>query len=275
MPNVINKLTFEPISDAILLPGTEKIKEGRNLVLFGTTNSSHGEQTTIVKIVEPKKLILELCCASLGRTMGLPIPIPLLVQVVPSLHQGLALSKRLFAMGSIDGQYPSYGSRFRYSEVAKTALLKCHQISDCAVFDCWIGNEDRFPNNLLFDGSSNIRLIDHDDALPSYLEAHMPTKCQLIKMIATDMNEIELHRFKKKMLGFLPKINEIDFLVFKNSIPYKNIERGEIEVDRVIGLLEARLPLMNSLLSNALGIKQIDLNLESSEIITKGLAKDE
>ena len=154
-------------------------------------------------------------------------------------------------------------------------MLKCKQLINCAVFDCWIGNADRFPQNLLFDGSSEIRLIDHDDALPDYLLPRMPIKCQLIEMLAADMPEIELHRFKKNMLSLLPKINEIDFQDLKQSVPYSLVENGEVELDRALSLLQSRLPMMNMLLNSALGIGQYDLNLEASEMNTESLANDE
>ena len=97
------------------MPGAEVVDEGRNTVLFGTTNSDRGENPSIVKILAPRKLVIELCCATLGRAMSLPVPVPLIVHIVPSLNQFLGLNKQCFALGSIDGKYPSYGSRFRDS----------------------------------------------------------------------------------------------------------------------------------------------------------------
>tara|TARA_R110002074_G_scaffold78414_3_gene177477 strand:+ start:2168 stop:2452 length:285 start_codon:yes stop_codon:yes gene_type:complete len=94
-------------------------------------------------------------------------------------------------------------------------------------------------------------------------------------MLAADMPEIELHRFKKNMLSLLPKINEIDFQDLKQSVPYSLVENGEVELDRALSLLQSRLPMMNMLLNSALGIGQYDLNLEASEMNTESLANDE
>ncbi len=248
---------FEPVQLGTLLPGATVAKIGRHKPLDGVVITNDGELSAIVKILEPRKLLTELCCTTLARGVGLPVPPPILVKVSSQHYPNLDFRQDVLAFGSVRTNYPNYGSYFNSKDSAERALKKWPKLVDCAAFDLWLGIEDRIPNNLLFDGSNKFCLIDFDDAVAPHLAPETVTRGELSRCASQGLSEIELHRLRQKMSITIANAPDIDLLY--HAIPTGSFTEGSKILAQLLKFLQDRVPHMHRIITTNLGIKQLDL----------------
>ncbi len=160
---------------ATLLPGSNLIELGHSEIWKGHVRTSDGSTSpAYTKLVDERTLSIELVCALIGRELSLPIPQPYLVRVPTQTISTVTSETIAFALEEVS--YPSISSTIREDQFIKQKVLKWEYIIQCAAFDTWIGNSDRIPHNLLFDGKNNFQMIDHGDALPSFMSAEKATQ---------------------------------------------------------------------------------------------------
>jgi hypothetical protein len=128
-----------------------------------------GTVDAFVKLLKPKAFVAESVSAWLALRVGLPIPTPFWVTV----HRRLLTS--IWPFGSEEAHL-CFGSEtvpnasaFRLGEQADGALgrygLDNVTVGKIALFDEFIGNDDRHDGNLLVTPERSIFLIDHERAL--------------------------------------------------------------------------------------------------------------
>jgi len=125
-----------------------------------------------VKIISLNESIIECICSMLGRKIGLPIPKPYLVKVLPGILP-IPNDQPLITYASEDAGFPSF-KRYLNSmteSILITRLLNSKLSMSVGLFDEWIANIDRNLGNILYDGSETFLFIDHGKALSEELSA--------------------------------------------------------------------------------------------------------
>ncbi|MCF5550639.1 phosphatidylinositol 4-kinase [Pseudomonas syringae pv. syringae] len=149
----------EPVQIRIgrLLPGGQLVGEGANQPWRGIAATVAGEVAVIAKRISNREMAVEVVCAALGRSAGLPIPEPLL----------LLDSSNEWHFGSADTGHPNI-SKFVSSQDNSILdeLERWPELLAAACFDELIANPDRHDGNILFNGQGFL-LIDHGLCLPS------------------------------------------------------------------------------------------------------------
>lgn len=140
-----------------LLPGGQLVGEGANQPWRGIAATVAGEVAVIAKKISSREMAVEIVCAALGRSAGLPIPEPLLL-----LDAG-----NEWYFGSADVGHPNL-AQFVSSQDSSVLdeLERWPELLAAACFDELIANPDRHDGNILFDGQGFL-LIDHGLCIPS------------------------------------------------------------------------------------------------------------
>ena len=132
-----------------------------------------------IKQVDERTLAVEVMCAILGRSLGLPMPRPALVMVHPETITTFKKPTVLFGSENID--YPDLKQWLnRDAESTTQNLLGWAKLLDAGCFDEWVANADRHGGNILYGGGGNFALIDHSEAMPSNLKANEPAHDNLL-----------------------------------------------------------------------------------------------
>ncbi|MHC8299582.1 hypothetical protein [Pseudomonas sp. ZS1P83] len=149
----------EPVQIRVgrLLPGGQLVGEGANQPWRGIAATVAGEVAVIAKKISTREIAVEVICAALGRSAGLPVPEPLL----------LLDSANEWHFGSADTGHPNL-SQFVSSQdnAILDELERWPELLAAACFDELIANPDRHDGNILFNGQGFL-LIDHGLCLPS------------------------------------------------------------------------------------------------------------
>lgn len=168
-----SKAAIPEIKLANVVPGAAAVdssEKGINETFVGLIQTSSDQLRAYIKVLDARQLVNELICATLGRSVGLPVPEGFLVRATASdlpesdrlaKHSGEAL---IFA--SADIGRPSLKRRLTEDgEQFLAGLLTTWKQWDAAsIFDEWIANPDRHPGNLLIEGPDKVWLIDHSHA---------------------------------------------------------------------------------------------------------------
>ncbi|MBK0014036.1 hypothetical protein IAE56_16840 [Stenotrophomonas sp. S41] len=148
------------------------VRLGRLAVVLeeGTTGDSRPvrgmvltQEGTVEAWVKPvadlQRVQVEVACSLLGQLLDLPVPEPLVVFIGPEFG-GPSVG---FGSGAVG--HPNV-ARWMDTEadVVLKRLREWAKVVDAACFDEWIGNCDRHPGNLIYDGQG-FWLIDHDKAM--------------------------------------------------------------------------------------------------------------
>lgn len=141
------------------------------------------EVAAYAKKLDDRQLLAEIIAALLGRSIGLPIPEPVLA---------LSADGRDIWFASIDVKYPDlsksltiFGPHIQDSPDNRAVLKKLadwKHINTAIGFDEWIANGDRNPGNIIADGNGDYYLIDHNLALQTTVSVSDPIKNQLLNI---------------------------------------------------------------------------------------------
>lgn len=183
---------------------------------IGTVGGEFGRRRAYIKVLRSHQLANELLCATIGREIGLSIPTPYLLEVLPEdlpdshlLREPGAL---LYAFGSDDASHPSLRRRMeRRTSLDYSLISGWRGWENGATFDQWVANGDRHGGNILMESREVMWLIDHDYAFtgPRWIASRLipsaPIHNQILlcfnAALQADARSAALDRIRECMTG--------------------------------------------------------------------------
>lgn len=246
------------IEIATAYPNLSEISVGRGkgMTLFGDIRTEQGVKIAFVKLLGLEGIAREAICSVLARMLHLPVRQGYYVSLVHSQFHGQAGNLESLAFGTLHDSTPLF--RLRDLPGFEAELLKWPDLLESAVFDEWIANGDRLPNNMASEKGGLFWLFDHDEAFPGHVSASTPVGSQLLALFAKDKAEFELHRIRHQALEFVKRYEQIDWDEVSNCVRVAEFKSLEKYFLKQIAFLKARIPEMRSILTQDLGIRQKD-----------------
>lgn len=242
---------------ATAYPDLKKIPTRKGRTLRGDIETDDGVVPAYIKLLSIGDVAKEALCAVLARCLYLPVPQPFYVYTDP-INAGQASGNRFnIAFGLQEELLPF--RRLRDDDIAARELLSWSSLYQCAAFDAWIANGDRFPDNLLFAGNHDFWMIDHDDALAGYLLPSSSVNSRLFEIIRAGKSEHELYQIRERMLSYAKDYAEIDWNHIKKLVRPIELPGSEQYFDGYIEQLRKRGQHMRSIITTELGIKQASI----------------
>ena len=243
-----------------LLPGATPIhNDNINPVWRGNVLMGSYRRSMYVKQVNERTLAVEVMCAVLGRTLGLPMPRPALVMAHPETLSSLERPTVLFGSESIEN--PDLRQWLRQDEESTAAhLLNWAQLLDAGCFDEWVANADRHGGNILYGGGKNFALIDHSEAIPSYLKANEPAPSNsLLSFNANGKKETLIEQLYTKAKTSTTSYSQTH--IYQAVLDVLADLSGQQTVDELTSFLSQRTHDLLALIAQRIGHKQAPLEL--------------
>jgi len=270
-------VSIATVTKGYALQGVKPFKENGNVTetYKGPIQVNNGSPiTAIIKDIPAEELAKELFFAILGKTLNLPIPRPLLVltskEIISAKHAP-KLGDFFLLYGSELENVPSLGSQLcddigRLSpalikKIVKELIKRWDGIGQAYSFDTWTANVDRHINNILFEGTDEIWLIDHGKTLDQ--ESSIPKNAQkakeqniINKMDLWLINQLEDHdknKFATSVADLTHHANGLALeMVLKASEISTLIDSDRIDV--IMEYLSDRLTVTNEIAKNKSGL---------------------
>lgn len=257
MPRPINNFAVQL---ATAIKPVEPVFTQKGTTFLSDIQTDEFRAQAFLKLLKVEDIAREALCATLARMLGLPIKQAYYVFVDPSYIEGrLVGNSHHIAFGlERDRFFPT--SRIQNLALGNLAA-KWNEAIPCAVFDEWIFNNDRLPNNLIFDSSGVYWLIDHDEALPNFARPNMLANSTLLHEVSKSKSEIELWGIRDKTAQFVERISSIDWSEVLELLRPLDLPTSEGSYHRFIEFLQQRTPYLVDLVSTSIGIRQQRLNL--------------
>ncbi|MCH8549481.1 MAG: hypothetical protein LAT80_11445 [Balneolaceae bacterium] len=246
----------------LMLPGAIPFRDRNvNPTWKGHVKTHESVVVAYIKKVTFQELYAECVCATIGRSLGLSIPKPIIVKVTHKALEEIPEGDIALAFGSEDAGYPSF-RRYTQSEEALEKLKSYSMILDIGVFDEWIANWDRNVGNILYDGGNDFSFIDHENALDTSLrEIDSAKDNQIIRTIYSLKNEFEKHRINRSVdIGITPQYQSFPFSLISEKT-YASYYLPNDQIVKVVEFLEKRSGHIKMLMSRRLGIRQQEMVL--------------
>lgn len=257
---------------ATAYPDLQPLDTKKGRTLRGEIATDFGSVPAYIKLLNIGDVAKEAICAVLGRKLGLPIPQPYYVQVDPSFtgHQLANIHGVAFGLHAELILTP----RIHDIALMRAQLRQWSELGKCAVFDAWIANRDRLPQNLLFEGNNGFWLIDHEEALPRHLSPMSPIGTQLFDLIKEDKSEHELYQEREKLARHAEAINQVDWKELIELVRPEHLPESDKYFGEYVVLLKERAENMYKIITAELGIKQMSIDFDRlSEIEKKSKAE--
>ncbi|HHQ4518639.1 TPA: HipA family kinase [Aeromonas veronii] len=257
------KVDIEQVKVGTMLPGGKPINDNGNInATFKAHVKTHKEViVAYVKLIPEREIYIECVCAIIGRALGLPIPLPLIVKVDHDALNSIPLGEYKLAFGSEDSAYPSLKRRGLNDELIDK-LSEVKKTLNIGVFDEWIANPDRHGGNILFDGSSDFVFIDHGLSIPKGCKSnHISEKNIIIDSFYKPKSEFEKYKINRDaQSNITPQYSNIPFTLISEKT-YGTSYLSDEDVVAVIDFLEERSCMLNTLLEQRLCLQQQELAL--------------
>lgn len=246
------------IEIATAYPNLKEISlgKGKGVTLFGDIQTDQGAKVAYVKLLSLEGIAREAICSVLGRKLSLHIRQGYYVGLGNTQFHALAGNLESLAFGSLYDF--TRLSRLKELSSFETHLLNWPDLLKSAVFDEWIANGDRLPNNMAFEKGGVFWLFDHDEAFPGHVSASTPVGSQLLALLSKDKTELELHRIRNQALDIVKSYEQINWDEVYSCVRVKEVTSLEKYFEKQIKFLKARIPEMRNILTQDLGIKQKD-----------------
>lgn len=249
------------IEIATAYPNLSEIASGeaKGVTLFGDIHTDQGAKLAYVKLLGLEGISREALCSVLARKLHLPVRQGYYVSLVNTRFHSQAGNIESLAFGTLN----DFTRLFRLKDLPsfETSLINWPDLLKSAVFDEWIANGDRLPNNMAFEKGNLFWLFDHDEAFPGHVAAGTPVSPQLLTLVARDKTEFELHRIRNQALDLVEGYEKIDWDEIYDCIRAREFRCLEKYSVKQINFLKARIPEMRDILTQDLGIKQVELSL--------------
>lgn len=239
---------------ATAYPGVQPVQSSKGTTLKAEISTDQGRKDAFVKLISIEDIAREALCAVLARKLQLPMLQPYYVQVDPSVIGDYRAGNIYnIAFGLEANEAPAFRVIHHLTE---EEISGWNDILRVAVFDEWIYNRDRIPNNLIFTGNGQFSLIDHDEAMPNYASPDACANTQLLQHLVSNKSELELHQIRRKANKYIEQLRSINWgviyeLLLPNSLP------GSAQLFKnKIKFLSVRSENMRAIITQSLGIKQ-------------------
>lgn len=243
-----------------LLPGATAIhNENINPVWRGNVIIDSYRRAMYVKCVDQRTLAVEVICAVLGRSLGLPMPRPALVMVPVNTIMNIEQPTIFFGSESVDNPDLKQWLNKDCAQTEKN-LLSWAKLLDAGCFDEWTANADRHGGNILYGGGGNFALIDHSEAIPSYLSSGDAALSNiLLEFQSYGKNKalVEQIYAKAKSSTSSYSSTHIQHAVLDALAEVSGLQT----VDDLIGFLSQRTTSLLALIASRIGHKQNSLEL--------------
>lgn len=254
------------IQIATAFPHQEKVSSGRGLTLLGEIGVGQDRKRAFIKILSFENIAKEALCAVLARKLHLPVQQPYYVSMSNTeYHQQGNIDS--VAFGLQNDMTPSF--RLNSIQGIENELYKWPDLLRSAVFDEWIANRDRIPNNMVYEKSGVFWLYDHDDAFPGYVNPSTPINPQLLELVARDKSEFELFKVREDAMQIVNEYETLDWHEIYTYLRTEDVPQTKQYFAKYINFLKARIPEMRSILSQDLGIKQTEISFSTMSMQTK------
>jgi hypothetical protein len=249
------------IEIATAYPNLEEISvgKGKGVTLLGDIHTDQGVKLAFVKLLSLEGIAREAISSVLARKLHLPVRQGYYVSLVNTRFHSQSGNVESLAFGALY----DFTRLFRLADLPsfETELLKWPELLKSAVFDEWIANGDRLPNNMAFEQGNVFWLFDHDEAFPGHVSAGTAVSSQLLSLLAKDKAELALHRIRNEALEVVKSYEKIDWDEIYRGVRAKEFKSLEKYFVKQINFLKARIPEMRNILTQDLGIKQAELLL--------------
>lgn len=256
------------------IPPVEPIDTRKGRTFLADVQTGEKRTQAYLKLLKVEDIAREALCATLARFLGLPITQAYYVYVDPSYVDGQAGNADNIAFGlEKDRYYPTFPVR---GSSLDSLIQGWPDALSCAVFDEWIFNSDRLPDNLVFDSSGVYWLIDHDETLPNYASPRAPANSSLLCMLSKSKSEIEteLWRLRNKAVACVQQYEAIDWGRVLEWLRPNDLLGSESHYIRYIDFLKNRIPEMHAIITASMGIRQKQLGLPGSKVQIKKIGKE-
>ncbi len=248
---------------ATAYPGAQPVPSSKGATLRAEISTDQGLKDAYIKLIDIDGVAKEALCAVLARKLQLPMLQPYYVQVDPSIMSDYCPSNIHNIAFGIEADEIS---AFRLTHLpTEDDISGWSDVLRLAVFDEWIYNRDRIPNNLIFHGKRHFRLIDHDEALPNYASPGSSANAQLLQQLARNKSELERHRIRKKALVYIDEYKSIDWNEIHKLLLTENLPGSAQIFRKYIRFLAERSKHMHAIITESLDIKQQELNLSAPD----------
>lgn len=253
------------IEIATAYPNLEEISvgKGKGMTLRGDIQTDQGVKLAFVKLLSLEGIAREAICSVLARKLQLPVRQGYYVSLLSTQFHGKAGNIESLAFGTLH----DFTRLFRLKELSgfEAELLKWPDLLNSAVFDEWIANGDRLPNNMAFERGGVFWLFDHDEAFPGHVSAGTPVNSQLLALLAKEKAEFELYQIRNKALDIVKSYEQVNWDEIHTWVRATEFKYLEQYFVKQIKFLRARIPEMRNILTQDLGIKQTELLFSDSQ----------
>lgn len=238
-----------------------KLNTRKGIVGRALLRTDHGPKQGYLKLLDVQGIAKESLCWALSRYLGLPIPQAYYVYANPNdLSELSPRNKFCLAFGTEEMEFSR--DRIENRKVIESKLVEWKFSLQCGVFDEWIVNGDRIPNNLLYSSRGSFTLIDHDEVLPTHASVDCHSISEVLKRLNQNSTEPARHELFERTNLFVLRIQRIDWERIRQMIILENV--SEIQWNMFMGyknFLIKRAEILPKVLHLSLGISQSELLL--------------
>ena len=255
-----------------MLPQPTKVLELREPFRRLSANTAHATTAlayagngdmvpVVVKACKPHEVAREVLCNVVARWLGIPTPMGFVVDIAATRWGRERIERGDCERHTFAGAWGGFDLRRAVpgSHESTQALLGWRHIHRAAAFDEWIGNADRTPANLVFVGKGRFLLIDHEQALPDYLQPDTKVTNGLTRILKL-APAVKSQSLRERLLDGCADFGQIDFERIEMAALAPAWAEGET-FRECVRQLQERLPHLPALLDQEIGHGQSQLTI--------------
>ena len=246
-----------------------RFEQGNKFYLKSEIYTDSCPKSAYLKLLPRDFIVKEALCWALARTLRLPVSQAYYVDVEPRFLKGIAGIEEMLTCNT---QY-LFGleeagllqTPVENRRAVERSLPKWQKALDCGVFDDWIVNGDRIPNNLLFAGANKFILIDHDNALPPYASIDTNSTSEVLKKLSEGKNKLQLDSLLRNAEQIFEKISNVDFEQILGMVLHPKVpEISKSLFLEHIGFLQKRAKVLPKIVAESLQGSQFWFKLDDN-----------
>ncbi len=202
----------------------------------------------VIKPCSPEELAKEAFANSLAKALGLEAPDQYVVDISDFREWERRFKRRYVYACFLVHSWSKYDPRLlRFTLSSTNPLLKWKQLPLAVLFDEWIANGDRTPQNLMFSGVDQFMLIDNEQGFPGHLSA---SEAQGANFLASHFFNQQDDALKQRMQQVFRAIQQARMIRFESlEFPALRMITGCPEqIERCRDFVQQRWPHLPDLL---------------------------